>query len=90
MCYATMAHITDYDVWHETEDPVTVDALLATLYANTTLAQDALRRLVVKLAKVERDCECASALATAIITQRDMIPAPLKRDLAPIIHKYLD
>jgi len=90
MCYAVMAHITDYDVWHETEAPVSVDALIATLLANTRLAQDALRSAVSRLAAGgERDCECGSALATAIITQRDLIPEALKRDLAPIVGKYL-
>jgi 5'-methylthioadenosine phosphorylase len=89
MCYAVMAHVTDYDVWHETEDPVSVDALLATLAANAALAQDAVRGLVAKLAAAERDCECGSTLATSLITQRDLIPEDLKRQLAPIVGKYL-
>jgi 5'-methylthioadenosine phosphorylase len=89
MCYAVMAHVTDYDVWHETEEPVTVEALLATLHANATLAQDALRVLVGKLATAERTCECGSALATALITERDLIPEDLKQRLAPLVGKYL-
>jgi len=89
MCYGVMAHVTDYDVWHETEEPVNVEALLATLAANAALAQDSLRKLVVRLAAQKRDCECASTLATALITQRDLIPEQLKRDLAPILGKYL-
>ena len=89
MCYATMAHVTDYDVWHETEEPVTVEALLATLAANTQLAQSALRILIGKLATARRSCECGQTLAMALITQRDLIPAQLKRDLAPIVGKYL-
>jgi len=89
MCYAVMAHVTDYDVWHETEDPVSVDALLETLAANAALAQDAVRRLVAELAVTERDCECGSTLATSLITQRDLIPEQVKRDLAPIVGKYL-
>jgi 5'-methylthioadenosine phosphorylase len=89
MCYAVMAHVTDYDVWHETEDPVSVDALLATLAANAALAQDAVRGLVAKLAAAERGCECGSTLATSLITQRDLIPKDLKEKLAPIVGKYL-
>jgi 5'-methylthioadenosine phosphorylase len=89
MCYAVMGHVTDYDVWHETEDPVSVDALLATLAANAALAQDAVRGLVAKLAAAERNCECGSTLATSLITQRDLIPEDLKRRLAPIVGKYL-
>ena len=90
MCYAVMAHVTDYDVWHETEDPVSVEALLAMLSTNAALAQSGLRGLVAKLAAVERDCECGSTLATALITQRDLIPEQVKRDLAPIVEKYLE
>jgi 5'-methylthioadenosine phosphorylase len=90
MCYATMAHVTDYDVWHETEEPVTVEMLLATLAANAALAQCALRALIPRLATAGRDCECGQTLAMALITQRDLIPEQLKRDLAPIVGKYLE
>jgi 5'-methylthioadenosine phosphorylase len=90
ICYAVMAHVTDYDVWHETEEPVSVGALLATLAANTALAQDTLRGVVAKLADAERACACGSTLATAFITQRDLIPAELKERLSPIVGKYLD
>jgi 5'-methylthioadenosine phosphorylase len=89
MCYATMAHVTDYDVWHETEEPVTVEMLLATLAANAALAQRALRILIPRLAAAERDCECGQTLAMALITQRDLIPGQLKRDLAPLVGEYL-
>jgi 5'-methylthioadenosine phosphorylase len=90
ICYAVMAHVTDYDVWHETEEPVSVNALLATLAANTALAQDTLRGVVAKMADAERTCTCGSTLATAFITQRDLIPAELKEKLSPIVGKYLD
>jgi 5'-methylthioadenosine phosphorylase len=89
MCYATMAHVTDYDVWHETEEAVNVEMLLATLAANAALAQRALRILIPRLGSAERTCECGSTLATALITQRDLIPEQVKRDLAPIVGKYL-
>ncbi|MGB9777227.1 MAG: S-methyl-5'-thioadenosine phosphorylase [Anaerolineae bacterium] len=89
MCYAVMAHVTDYDVWHETEEPVNVEMLLSTLAANAQLAQRAIRILVPRLAAAERACECGSTLATALITQPDLVPESLKRDLAPLIGKYL-
>ncbi len=89
MCYAVMAHVTDYDVWHETEEPVNVEMLLATLAANAQLAQQAIRILVPRLAAAERACECGSTLATALITQPDLIPEQVRRDLAPIVGKYL-
>ena len=90
MCYATMAHVTDYDVWHETEEPVSVEALLATLAANTQLAQNALRVLIGGLAAIQRSCDCGQTLASALITQRGLIPQQVKHDLAPIVGKYLE
>jgi len=84
-----MAHITDYDVWHETEEPVNVEMLLSTLAANAELAQETIRLLVPRLAAAERGCECGSTLATALITRRDLIPEQLRWDLAPIVGKYL-
>ena len=89
MCYAVMAHVTDYDVWRETGEPVNVEMLLATLSANAALAQRTLRILLPRLAAAERGCECGSTLATALITQRDLIPQELKERLAPIVGKYL-
>ncbi|MBN1954650.1 MAG: S-methyl-5'-thioadenosine phosphorylase [Anaerolineae bacterium] len=90
ICYATMAHVTDYDVWHESEEAVNVEMLLGTLAANTELAQNALRILIPRLASTARDCECKDALATALITQRDLIPAEKKKQLAPLVGRYLD
>ncbi len=89
MCYAVMAHVTDYDVWHETEEPVSVEAIIRILQQNTTLAQRAIRLLVLRLTAAGRTCDCKDTLATAIITQRDIISEQVKRELAPIVGKYL-
>ena len=89
MCYAVMAHVTDYDVWHETEEAVNVAMLIENLIANAALTKQAVGHLVGAMASVERTCECKDALATALITQRDLVPEKLKRELAPIIGKYL-
>ena len=89
MCYAVMAHVTDYDVWHTSEEPVSVEAVIRILQQNAALAQRALRLLVPRLATGERVCECKGALANAIITQRERIPAEVKEKLAPIVGKYL-
>jgi len=89
ICYAVMAHVTDYDVWHEEEDPVSVEALIANLHQNTTMAQRAVANVVKSLADVDRTCECKDALSSAIITQRDSIPAEEIKRLGPIVSKYL-
>jgi 5'-methylthioadenosine phosphorylase len=88
ICYATMAHVTDYDVWHVGETPVTVEMVLQTLHKNTSLAQNAIRTLARSL-KEKRDCECADALATALITNKDVIPAATRQKLDLLVRKYL-
>jgi len=90
ICYAAMAHVTDYDVWHETEEPVTVAMLLENLRANSAVTKEALTYLAPLVAKQkERTCPCASALSSAIITQRDLIPAAIKKRLGLLISKYV-
>ena len=88
MCYAAMAHVTDYDVWHETEEAVSVEAIIRNLLANAEIAKAAIRYIVPEL-KGERTCKCQNALADAIITQRDLIPQQVKEELKPIIGKYI-
>jgi len=88
ICYATMAHVTDYDVWHVSEAPVTVEMVIQTLNKNTTLAQQAVRILARNL-KQERDCECGHALATAMITHKDAIPPETLQKLDLLVGKYM-
>jgi len=88
MCYAVMAHVTDYDVWHISEEPVTVDQVVQILHQNTQYAQQAVRNLVSNL-KPQRTCDCGNALATALITQRDVIPPNTRRRLSLLLDKYL-
>lgn len=88
ICYATMAHVTDYDVWHVSEAPVTVDMVMQTLNRNTAVAQEAVRILAGNL-RHERDCECGQALAAALITRRDVIPEETRQRLDLLVSKYL-
>ena len=88
ICYATMAMITDYDVWHETEADVSVEAVVAILRKNAETARAILRKAVVMIPE-ERKCPCANALKDAIITSREAIPEQVRRDLAPLVRKYL-
>ena len=87
LCYATMAHVTDYDVWHESESPVTVEMVIQTLNKNTEIAQKAIRNLVRDLNK-ERACNCGQALATALITNPEVVPAKTRKKLDLLIGKY--
>ncbi len=88
MCYAVMAHVTDYDVWHVSEAPVTVEMVVKILSQNTNVAQAAIRLLAHSL-PAERTCACPDALRSAIITAREAIPAATLRDLEPLVGKYI-
>jgi 5'-methylthioadenosine phosphorylase len=88
ICYATMAHVTDYDVWHEAEETVTVEVVIKNLLANAEAAKQAIQNLVPALPE-ERTCDCQEALRDAIITNRDVIPEQVKKDLKVLIGKYV-
>ena len=91
ICYATLALVTDYDCWHEEEEDVTVDAVLAVLRRNARTAQAAVARIVEALPEERSSgaCPCANALEHALITDRAAIPASVRRDLAPIVGRLL-
>ena len=88
MCYAALACVTDYDTWHETEESVSVEIIVANLLENVATSKDVLRRLVPRLTQ-ERTCVCASALKDAVITDRSAIPRETKERLGPLISKYI-
>ena len=88
ICYATMALVTDYDVWHEAEGDVTVEKVIAILHKNVATAK-AIVRGVIPMIRPERSCGCASALKDAIITAPQAIPEAAKKKLWPIVGKYL-
>jgi 5'-methylthioadenosine phosphorylase len=89
ICYATMAHVTDYDVWHEEEEAVNVQMLIANLMANAALSKKTIAELAPLLTD-ERPCDCGDALSTAFITQRDLIPKAKLEQLGPIVDRYFD
>jgi 5'-methylthioadenosine phosphorylase len=88
ICYATMALVTDYDCWHPDHDAVSVELVIANLLENAKTAQRVIADSVERLGAA-RTCACKDALGTALITRPEAIPAMVKRDLAPIIGRYL-
>jgi 5'-methylthioadenosine phosphorylase len=88
ICYTTIALVTDYDCWHPDHDSVTVDMVMSTLSKNAATAQQIIAGAVERL-PYERTCECASALKYALVTRPEMVPEQVKKDLAPIIGKYI-
>jgi 5'-methylthioadenosine phosphorylase len=89
LCYAVMAHVTDYDVWHVSEEPVTVDIVIEILNRNTQIAQQAIQNLVKTQVDSARTCSCGRALAGALITRPDVIPPETRQRLDLFIGKYL-
>jgi len=90
ICYASIACVSDYDSWWEKSEPVTVDVILDILHKNKNIETT---KKIVKLAVAripeERDCDCATALKTAIITAPELIPPEQKEKLNLLIGKYL-
>jgi 5'-methylthioadenosine phosphorylase len=88
ICYVTIAMVTDYDCWHPHHDSVTVDQVVAVLVKNADNATRVIRQTVAAM-PARRDCRCGSALAHAILTERDKIPAATRQKLKLILGKYL-
>ncbi|HXK11702.1 MAG TPA: S-methyl-5'-thioadenosine phosphorylase [Vicinamibacteria bacterium] len=88
ICYATLAMVTDYDCWHPDHDAVTAEQILAVLGRNAETAKAVLRAAVRRL-PIPRDCECASALKFALVTPAELVPEEVKRELAPIVGRYM-
>jgi 5'-methylthioadenosine phosphorylase len=88
ICYTTIALVTDYDCWHPDHDSVTVEMIVSNLMQNAKIAQQVIANAVETL-PIARGCECARALATAIITRPEAIPAATRARLQPLVGKYL-
>jgi 5'-methylthioadenosine phosphorylase len=89
ICYVTVAMVTDYDCWHPAHDAVTVDQIVAVLHKNAENAAKVVRFTVAAM-PAQRSCKCGSALAHAILTDRDKIPAEARQRLGLLLNKYLD
>jgi 5'-methylthioadenosine phosphorylase len=88
ICYTTVALVTDYDCWHPDHDSVTVDMIIANLTQNAKTAQQIIAGAVDKL-PYARTCECATALKFALITRPEVVPPKTRKELAPLVAKYL-
>lgn len=88
ICYGVIALSTDYDCWHETHEDVTIEAVLAIIRQNVTMAKNIIRHAVSNITP-GRQCACATAMQYAIITEKAIIPAETKQKLDLIVGKYL-
>ncbi len=88
-CFSTIALATDYDCWHESEEEVSVDAILEVMKKNVTNTKAILKVLLKNFQPKSPVCQDQSSLQGAILTQPDMIPEQVKKDLEIIVGKYL-
>jgi 5'-methylthioadenosine phosphorylase len=88
LCYISLAHVTDYDVWHMSEETVSVEMIVQTLHKNANLVQEAILNLVGAL-EDHYTCQCGEALSKALTTQTDRIPAETRQKLGLLVDKYL-
>jgi 5'-methylthioadenosine phosphorylase len=90
ICYASMSLVTDYDVWHESEEPVSVEMILENVSRNIAHAKSLLKRVIPMLWQgPEHTCACASALEGCIVTRSDIISRESRENLRHILDKYL-
>lgn len=88
MCYAVLAHVTDYDVWRTSEEPVTVEMVFRILQQNTELAKRALADLLEDV-PAEGACDCSEALGAALTTESEHIDPGARERLSLLVDKYL-
>ncbi len=88
ICYVTMAHVTDYDVWRVSTEPVSVEMVIQTLNKNTQAARQALENLI-DLLPATRSCGCGDALKDTFITNPGVVPSETRRKLRLLVDKYL-
>jgi len=89
MCYATLALVTDYDVWHEQNEDVTVEQIVSNLRHGVEMAKAIICKFISTL-PVKETCLCGNALKDAIISPLEYIPEYRQEELFPLIGKYLD
>jgi len=88
LCYAVLAHVTDYDVWHVSEEPVTVEMVVQRLRRNAERAESAIGHLLETLPP-RRDCPCRDALRDALLTRPEAIPSAARQRLGLLVERYL-
>lgn len=89
ICYATLAMVTDYDVWHPSHEAVTVDMVVQNLLKNAEMGKRIVRYATSEIPAHRSHCPCPNALRDSIITSRDRIPPRSRRTLHLLLDKYI-
>ena len=90
ICFATVALVTDYDVWHASEEPVTVEVVMKRMEKLIEDAKRIMKKALPRIARARFDCGCRNALENAIVTDLKQVPKHILQRLRPIIGKYLE
>lgn len=88
MCYGMLALATDYDCWHESEEDVSVEAVIAVVKANATLANNIIKRVAHLMPKTSNS-DLLYAAKYAIMTDRSKIPENTKKKVSLLWQEYL-
>ncbi|MGB0910682.1 MAG: S-methyl-5'-thioadenosine phosphorylase, partial [Nitrospirales bacterium] len=88
LCYATLALVTDFDCWHETEEAVSVGAILTIMKRNVEVAQKVLKQ-AIRLAPEHPTCSCQTALEHALVTSPDAITPTMKKRYQLLLKRSL-
>ena len=88
ICYASLCCVTDYDIWHESYGTVSAEMILANLALNSKTAEKIVALAAQGLPR-GRDCACGGALSDALVTPPHLVPTEIKKELAPIVGKYM-
>ncbi|MFO8055818.1 MAG: S-methyl-5'-thioadenosine phosphorylase [bacterium] len=88
ICYGSLALVTDFDCWHESEEDVTIDMVIRVMQKNAETFRSIIKDAIPKL-PAERYCPCKEALKYAVITEPEQIPEKVKQDLDLVLKKYI-
>ena len=88
LCYQTMGMVTDYDCWRESEEAVSVEMVIAVVHSNAALSRNIVSAVVANMPET-LGCDCGSSLKNALMTRPEEIPEVTKKNLAPLIGKYV-
>ncbi len=86
--FAIMAHVTDYDCWHEEEAAVTVEMVIERLHANLSIAQQAITNIAPVIASLPH--ESAGFMRSAVMTTaKDSMSQQARQKLDLLIGRYV-
>ena len=88
LCYGSITFVTDYDVWHDSEEDVTAELVLSNLLQNAEHGRTVVRTAIDAMADTPRRCLCESALGSALVTDPAIVPSATRARLGAIVDRY--